>query len=96
MSYLGRLVSKTVINGKNKVHYLQTTENCCKKEETIMKKKYFACAMGLVLALSLAACGEEEVIVENILFVDVLLTILNDNALVAVGNLLSCKIVQGR
>ena len=30
-----------------------------------MKKKYFACAMGLVLALSLAACGEEEVIVEN-------------------------------
>ena len=65
MSYLGRLVSKTVINGKNKVHYLQTTENCCKKEETIMKKKYFACAMGLVLALSLTACGEEEVIVEN-------------------------------
>ena len=57
MSYLGRLVSKMVINGKNKVHYLQTTENCCKKEETIMKKKYFACAMGLVLALSLAACG---------------------------------------
>ena len=44
MSYLGRLVSKTVINGKNKVHYLQTTENCCKKEDTIMKKKYFACA----------------------------------------------------
>lgn len=65
MSYLGRLVSKTVINGKNKVYYLQTTENCCKKEETIMKKKYFACAMGLVLALSLAACGEEEVVVEN-------------------------------
>ena len=65
MSYLGRLVSETVINGKNKVHYLQTTENCCKKEETIMKKKYFACAMGLVLALSLAACGEEEVIVED-------------------------------
>lgn len=31
-----------------------------------------------------------------VLFVDVLLTILNDNALVAVGNLLSCKIVQGR
>ena len=30
-----------------------------------MKKKYFACAMGLVLALSLTACGEEEVIVEN-------------------------------
>ncbi|RGF30248.1 hypothetical protein DW081_13775 [Clostridium sp. AF46-9NS] len=30
-----------------------------------MKKKYFACAMGLVLALSLAACGEEEVVVEN-------------------------------
>jgi hypothetical protein len=52
-------VSKTVINGKNKVHYLQTTENCCKKEETIMKKKYFACAMGLVLALSLAACGRK-------------------------------------
>ena len=30
-----------------------------------MKKKYFACAMGLVLALSLAACGEEDVVVEN-------------------------------
>ena len=30
-----------------------------------MKKKYFACAMGLVLALSLTACGEEDVIVEN-------------------------------
>ena len=30
-----------------------------------MKKKNFACAMGLVLALSLAACGEEEVIVED-------------------------------
>ena len=30
-----------------------------------MKKKYFACAMGLVLALSLAACGEEEVVVED-------------------------------
>lgn len=30
-----------------------------------MKKKSFACAMGLVLALSLAACGEEEVVVEN-------------------------------
>ncbi|MBD9259791.1 MAG: hypothetical protein EGR98_00500 [Prevotella sp.] len=31
-----------------------------------------------------------------VLFVDVFLTILNDNAFVAVGNLLSCKIVQGR
>ena len=30
-----------------------------------MKKKYFACAMGLVLALSLAACGEEDVVVED-------------------------------
>lgn len=30
-----------------------------------MKKKAFACAMGLVLALSLTACGDEEVIVEN-------------------------------
>ena len=31
-----------------------------------MKKKSFACAMGLVLALSLAACGEEEeVVVSN-------------------------------
>ena len=30
-----------------------------------MKKKNFACAMGLVLALSLAACGEEEVVVED-------------------------------
>ena len=30
-----------------------------------MKKKAFACAMGLVLALSLAACGEEEVVVED-------------------------------
>ena len=30
-----------------------------------MKNKTFACVMGLVLALSLAACGEEEVIVEN-------------------------------
>ncbi len=34
--------------------------------------------------------------VYGVLFVDVLLTILNDNAFVAVGNLLSCKIVQGR
>lgn len=34
--------------------------------------------------------------VYGVLFVDVLLAILNDNALVAVGNLLSCKIVQGR
>ena len=34
--------------------------------------------------------------VYGVLFVDVFLTILNDNALVAVGNLLSCKIVQGR
>lgn len=30
-----------------------------------MKNKTFACVMGLVLALSLTACGEEEVIVEN-------------------------------
>ena len=30
-----------------------------------MKNKTFACVMGLVLALSLAACGEEEVVVEN-------------------------------
>lgn len=30
-----------------------------------MKKKSFACAMGLILALSLAACGEEEVVVED-------------------------------
>ena len=30
-----------------------------------MKKKSFACVMGLVLALSLTACGEEEVVVEN-------------------------------
>ena len=29
-----------------------------------MKNKTFACVMGLVLALSLTACGEEEVIVE--------------------------------
>ena len=50
---------------KKKVQYLQTTEKCCKKEETIMKNKTFACVMGLVLALSLTACGEEEVVVEN-------------------------------
>ena len=30
-----------------------------------MKNKTFACVMGLLLALSLTACGEEEVIVEN-------------------------------
>ena len=30
-----------------------------------MKRKVIACVMGLVLALSLAACGEEEVVVEN-------------------------------
>lgn len=30
-----------------------------------MKKKIFACAMGMVLALSLAACGDEEVVVDN-------------------------------
>ena len=30
-----------------------------------MKRKMIACVMGLVLALSLAACGEEEVVVEN-------------------------------
>ena len=30
-----------------------------------MKKKTFACAMGLVLMMSLAACGEEEVVVSN-------------------------------
>ena len=30
-----------------------------------MKKKTFACVMGLVLAMSLTACGEEEVVVEN-------------------------------
>ena len=30
-----------------------------------MKKKTLACIMGLVLALSLAACGDEEVVVEN-------------------------------
>lgn len=30
-----------------------------------MKNKTFACVMGLVLALYLTACGEEEVIVEN-------------------------------
>ena len=30
-----------------------------------MKNKTFACVMGMVLALTLTACGEEEVIVEN-------------------------------
>ena len=30
-----------------------------------MKRKVITCVMGLVLAMSLAACGEEEVIVEN-------------------------------
>ena len=30
-----------------------------------MKRKVIACVMGLVLAMSLAACGEEEVVVEN-------------------------------
>ena len=62
MSYLGRLVSKTVINGKNKVHYLQTTENCCKKEETIMKKKYLKIVgftllvAGVAISINLGVC----------------------------------------
>ena len=30
-----------------------------------MKRKVITCVMGLVLAMSLAACGEEEVVVEN-------------------------------
>lgn len=65
ITYLGRFMSKMVSHRKNKVQYLQTTENCCKKEKKVMKKKSFACAMGLILALSLTACGEEEVVVED-------------------------------
>ena len=30
-----------------------------------MKRKVITCVMGLVLAMSLVACGEEEVVVEN-------------------------------
>ena len=40
-------------------------KNVVRRRKYIMKNKTFACVMGLVLALSLTACGEEEVIVEN-------------------------------
>lgn len=51
--------------GKIQYNIFRQQKNVVRRRKYIMKNKTFACVMGLVLALSLTACGEEEVIVEN-------------------------------